>query len=224
MADRSVSYPLRQIPLHLIAEILAKSEYMQQLGVAVLSHRIFYDAFNQRRHFIIRNIITNQIPPDELSFAIILQESTRIDVSDSDAVRTFLTERSEVIRRDTLSPFAKLSASEATIISHNHTAVESLIHGFADEVILICSERLQVHHSRELTQRERFRLSRAFYRYQLMCNLFCVRDDSAFSDEDCTKYFFSIYSPWVNEQLVCVYAYLERSICNGASSKFPCSV
>ncbi|CAM1510994.1 Fc.00g085070.m01.CDS01 [Cosmosporella sp. VM-42] len=133
MASPAAFYPLRQTPLHLIAEILAQLDSMQQLGVAVLSHRIFFDAFNQRRHFIIGNIIGNQIPPDELYFAIMLFESTQIDTSDADATRNFLTGRSEAVLGDVFSPLAKLSASDATIISRNHTAVDSLIQDYVVE-------------------------------------------------------------------------------------------
>ncbi|KAJ0324575.1 hypothetical protein COL922a_013674 [Colletotrichum nupharicola] len=47
-----------------------------------------------------------------------------------------------------------------------------------------------------------------------MCNLFCVPYDvgSRLVDEDITRYFFHPFSPWVNEQILCVYRYLERKV------------
>ncbi|MCJ1402995.1 hypothetical protein MMC11_006217 [Xylographa trunciseda] len=57
---------------------------------------------------------------------------------------------------------------------------------------------------------ERRRIERAFYRFELYCNLFRERKygDDRFSPEEQRDIFFASYTPWENEQLACIHDYL----------------
>jgi hypothetical protein len=51
-----------------------------------------------------------------------------------------------------------------------------------------------------------------------MCNLFCTHrnTDEELCEVERKEFFFGFHSPWVNEQLVCVYSFLERTVTKGA--------
>ncbi|KAG5806140.1 hypothetical protein H9Q74_009496 [Fusarium xylarioides] len=77
-----------------------------------------------------------------------------------------------------------------------------------------------------LSPGENYRISRAFYRFQIHRNLFLDKeeeidlfssydddeDEDSSSDSELKKLFFDRHSPWVNEQLACVYDFLETRL------------
>lgn len=63
-----------------------------------------------------------------------------------------------------------------------------------------------------LSPAEHFRFCRAFYRVELVSTLFRCGP----SHEDMNRWFFSRHPPWENEQLACVYAYLETKLDQGS--------
>jgi hypothetical protein len=209
---------LKQIPLHVVATILAELDSIEQLGSVILAHRVFLVAFNDNRLHVTTSIIRNQIPASLLPFATALHESTKIDAGDYDAVRSLLTRLAEAIFNPprAISSLVRFSISEAAIISKSYKAIGLLCQDFANISIPLLNNRLGLDHPQEILQQEKFRLGRAFYRYQLMCNLFCLGEEEALSEEPSLQ-FFRIFSPWVNEQLICVYAYLEAKVCKGES-------
>jgi len=71
-----------------------------------------------------------------------------------------------------------------------------------------------------LSQAELNRFERAFYRYELYCNLFKDYNYPFLSLEEQKYVFFSKFSPWENEQLDCVHGYLLRLIAPGKLSDF----
>lgn len=118
-----------------------------------------------------------------------------------------------------VSSLAKLSITGAANISKSYTAIEFLCQDFANTSIPLLNDGLGFAHHHQISQLEKFRLGRAFYRHQLMCNLFCLTEDEPLPDEERSQRFFHIFSPWVNEQLACAYAYLEAKVCEGEDQK-----
>ncbi|KAH7152228.1 hypothetical protein B0J13DRAFT_258131 [Dactylonectria estremocensis] len=213
MADTS-SNSLQQLPLHLVARILAELETIQQLGSAILSHRIFLLAFNDNLHSVTSDIIASQIPSDVLPFALALEESTRVNKKSADAISSVLVRLESRIRipADTFPCLLRLSASQAASISKSYTLVEILSDGLVEEAIPVLNERLLLSHPLHTSPSERFRLSRAFFRYQLMCELLCYPMSARGATKGHFSLFFQNFSPWVNDQLVCAYTYLERKV------------
>ncbi|OTA64263.1 hypothetical protein K449DRAFT_421626 [Hypoxylon sp. EC38] len=211
---------LTELPLHIVAGILAKLDAIQQLFSAILSHRIFRDAFKDNFHSVARGIITTQIPPETLPFLIALRESTRVNARDYTAARDLLmrlTTATSGMTSATLPPSAHLSLSDYNFLSRNYAEAEFLARSMAEEVIPIATQRLSLNrHSSEISQQENFRLTRAFLRFQLMVNLFCLDENIERSIDGETNHllylFFCSFSPWVNGQLVSVYVYLERKV------------
>ncbi|RSL92240.1 hypothetical protein CEP52_013929 [Fusarium oligoseptatum] len=210
-----MAHPLESLPLHVISQILEHLGTIQQLGMTVLSHRVFYTALKDNLHSVVGGILTRQIPEHVLPFAVTLRESERIKPGDHKAIAQFLS-RFEAAVLDpaaTLASLNKLSLSDYADLSRTYAAVESLRRGISKDAIHLVN-KFGLLQSPILSQSESFRLDRAFFRYQIMCNLFCPPDASSPQDEleDLAEKYFSMFSPWVNEQLVCVYAYLERKV------------
>lgn len=57
------------------------------------------------------------------------------------------------------------------------------------------------------------RIQRAFYRFEVYCNLF--QNPERFDFREQRDIFFLKFSDWENEQLACMYDYLFRVICPG---------
>ncbi|KAH6987643.1 hypothetical protein BKA56DRAFT_728488 [Ilyonectria sp. MPI-CAGE-AT-0026] len=210
------SSPLQRLPLHLVAGILVHLGSFQHLGCAILSHRVFLLAFKDNVRSITSGIITAQIPPEILPFAIALLESTCIDPRNHDAAETLLMNlNTSIINPSNAVPhLLRASVSQIVFMSKSYEAVESLRHGLVEELIPVLNEKMGLSHSRQISQQERFRLDRAFFRFQLMCSLFSRGKGAIHPTERHTELFFHSFSPWVNEQLICVYAYLERKVCD----------
>ncbi|KAH9235466.1 hypothetical protein K456DRAFT_1723630 [Colletotrichum gloeosporioides 23] len=194
------SNPLQRVSLHVVAEILTHLDSFKQLGLAILT----------------RSIITNQISDVTLPFALVLLKSAKLSGDDHDGIRNLLdhliTDISEPCHA--AAALINLSLDEYAILSKNHAAVESLRDDFSREAIPAFVERFELEHAEHLNPQETFRLDRAFYRYQIMCNLYCGRKgfERNLSPIDREYPFFSEFSPWVNEQLICVYYYLENKV------------
>lgn len=219
--------PLLQLPLHIIAIVLGRLGTIQELYPVLLSHRIFRDALDDNLHSVARHIVTRQIPANTLPFTIALLESTWIRGSRPDAVRDILTRLETACSSETIDfifpPASRLSISDYAYLSKIYTAAESLSKSFTDEVIPIADAKIRLPRlSREVTQQENFRLNRAFLRYQLMVNLFCA-EENPFENGNETRQnlaqFFSMFSPWVNEQLTCVYHFLLRKFTDGKTNE-----
>ncbi|KAJ4177747.1 hypothetical protein NW767_014896 [Fusarium falciforme] len=210
-----MAHTLESLPLHVISQILEHLGTIQQLGMTVLSHRVFYIAFRDNIHSVAGGILTRQAPEHLLPFAVTLRESEQIKPGDHEAISQFLP-RFEAAVLDpaaTLASLNKLSLSDYADLSRTYAAVESLRRGISKDTIHLVN-KFGIHQSPILSQSESFRLDRAFFRYQIMCNWFCPPDASSQQDEleELVEKYFSMFSPWVNEQLVCVYAYLERKV------------
>lgn len=218
------SNPLQRVSLHVVAEILTHLDSFKQLGLAILSHRVFHNALHDNLHYVARSIITNQISDVTLPFALVLLKSARLSGDDHDGIRNLLdhliTDISEPCHA--AAALINLSLDEYAILSKNHAAVESLRDDFSREAIPAFVERFELEHAEHLNPQEKFRLDRAFYRYQIMCNLYCGRKgfERNLSPIDRRYPFFSEFSPWVNEQLICVYYYLENKVVTGMCRRY----
>lgn len=215
--------PLQHLPLHLVAGILGHLGSFQHLGSAIQSHRVFLLAFKDNVRSITTGIITAQIPAGILPFAIALLESTSVDPGDRDAVETLLMDLNKsILDPSNAAPhLLNASVSQLVLMSKSYEAVESLRHGLVEELIPVLNRKMGLSHPRQISQHERFRLDRAFFRFQLMCSLFS-RGKTTTHPEHHSDLFFHSFSPWVNEQLICIYAYLERKVCNGECTLFLC--
>ncbi|RSL85790.1 hypothetical protein CEP51_003143 [Fusarium floridanum] len=225
---------ITSLPLHLVADILRLLDNIQLLPPVVLSHRIFYSALLDTPSLPL-DILRSQIPENLLPLAIAAytsQKSVR-DLHGLDA-ESFLTKCYDT----PLGGLLHLSLGQAIQVGRIDDALSEL----RDEFTLCSLRRLYGVNSDEpisddqgLSAGEEYRISRALYRFQIYRNLFLDKevldkeqdlfpsgygDDDYYDDEEedtkpekkQKKLFFDRHSPWVNEQLACVYDYLETRL------------
>lgn len=84
------SSPLLELPLHLLCMVLAQLDSMQSLGSAIISHSLFYNAFNDDTKRVVRSILRNQIPPELICYAEATFKAQVVDNNDGKEVSKLL--------------------------------------------------------------------------------------------------------------------------------------
>ncbi|KAF4956156.1 hypothetical protein FGADI_3967 [Fusarium gaditjirri] len=217
------------LPLHLIADILRLLDHIQELPPILLSHRIFYSALLDTPS-LPAEIIRNQIPDNLLPLAFTAFKSHQsVRETSGISVEEFLSHCYSNSVQNVDGSQLHLTVGEALEV----VRVNDALSGLRDEFAL-CSLR-KLHGVKQdepmasdhgLSPGEYYRISRAFYRFQIYRNLFLDKeqvvdlfpsydddeDEDLSSDNELKKLFFDRHSPWVNEQLACVYEFLETRL------------
>lgn len=210
--------PLLRLPLHTIAHILSNVKTIQELGPIILSHSIFRDALQENFHSVVSAIIMRRVPDGTLPYLLALVGSQRLSLSNPAAVKQLLGLAASPcpVALSTLG----LSKAEYAYMNSSCSSAKAIYRQMALELKPLCNAPKKRHY---VNPWERFRISRAVFRYQLMCNLFChqlclIRRQAfgpRFDDEELKRLFFSSFSPWVNEELMCVFVFLRRKVAQG---------
>ncbi|KAI7764610.1 hypothetical protein LZL87_003815 [Fusarium oxysporum] len=217
------------LPLHLIADILRLLDNIQELPPILLSHPIFYSALLDTPSLPVE-IIRNQIPDNLLPLAFTAFKSQQsVRETSGISVEEFLTHCYNNSMRNVDGSQLHLTVGEALEI----VRVNDALSGLRDEFALCSLRKLHGVNQDEpiasdhgLSPGEYYRISRAFYRFQIYRNLFLDKeqevdlfpshdddeDEDLSSDNELKKLFFDRHSPWVNEQLACVYDFLETRL------------
>lgn len=218
--------PLHRVPSHVVAYILSHLGTVQDLGVAIRSHRIFLYAFRDAPHSIPRDIVKEQIPDNVLPFVIALLESTQVNRDDRatgtravlDRLAAALSDNGETAKKR----LTTLSLPDLAFCSLNYATSESLTQVMTQDVKGLARSSLKFKcklSNHKPTLDETFRITRAFLRFQILCNLFCVADSDnpLFEDDanDLRTSFYSPFSPWVNEHIMCVFSWSQKMVCAG---------
>lgn len=223
-----------QMPLHLISLILSELDSMQSLGCAILSHSSVYAAFNENPKTVMFRILLNQIPPNLMVYAAITYEASLEEYRSTRKLHELFSWVSD--HRNIEPPYfyedsylrMKLEDRSsgpafAASLSKTHMLVEHFTDRYLSDTLPLAArdlfEQSQINTERP-SENEVFRIRRAFYRFQLHCNMTCGEDDNPDSDgqeddeddpvgRDRAYLFFLHFPPWVNEQLACIQDYLE---------------
>lgn len=238
--------PITSLPLHLVADILRLLDNIQLLPPVVLSHRIFYSALLDTPSLPL-DILRSQVPENLLPLAVAAytsQKSVR-DLNGLDA-EAFLTRCYDCPLQDVHGGLLHLSLGQALQVGRIDDALSELREEFTlcslRRLYGVNSDE-SISGDQGLSAGETYRISRALYRFQIYRNLFLNKEvldkeqglfPSGYGDDDYQgeeveeeedinpdkkqkKLFFDRHSPWVNEQLACVYDYLETRLTGGAS-------
>ncbi|KAF4502269.1 hypothetical protein FAGAP_1509 [Fusarium agapanthi] len=217
------------LPLHLIADILRLLDNIQELPPILLSHRIFYSALLDTPSLPV-DIIGSQIPDNLLPLAFTAFKSQKsVRETSSISVEEFLTHCYNNSMRNVDGSQLHLTVGEAVEV----VRVNDVLSGLRDEFALCSLRKLHgvnqdepIESDQGLSPGECYRISRAFYRFQIHRNLFLDKEqeidlfpsydddenEDSSSDNELKKLFFDRHSPWVNEQLACVYDFLETRL------------
>src|SRR5688572_23601164 len=168
-------HSIEDVPLHVVASILGQLDTIQQLKVTASSHSTFRDALKDNVRSTVQSVVANEIPEDILPFSLALLESSRAAPIDAQAVPNVMKNLKDRTSSPTLASehLADLTLSDFDFLSRNHTAVKSLGEKFCGDSLPLFAKWLDPESTHEAALRDYFRIHRALYRHQIMCNLLC---------------------------------------------------
>lgn len=204
---------ITQLPCEIVGAILGNLDHLQFLLLALLACRHFYNSFKES-HGVEASILRQQITPALIPYSVTLMEASRLPPPL--VASSVLGLLDELYRRpDRLA--ARLKTFPITMI-RNMCLTHDAIHALATDFAISAFNRIPSRNistgtstSVALSPLEHFRFCRAFYRVELFYTLF---RDGGFQN-DPKPWFFSSHPPWENEQLGCVYEYLEARLAEG---------
>ncbi|KAF5670336.1 hypothetical protein FCIRC_8974 [Fusarium circinatum] len=222
--------PIQKLPVHVISEILGCLDNWKQLAIALQSHRVFNNAFkdgpDRNRQEICRKILLNQVATRLLPYAVASLESSRrngdfskIDKIISDYLvdtpsETFspleIFRKWEETRRASVPRMTDL-LSDYVFMTREYALITSLRIDMASEIIPVLKQYGIEKNIKTMTPTEIFRFDRAFFS-ALTCFHCCPL--SHFDGEKARDKFELAHSSWVNEQMMCVHAFLSRKLTN----------
>ena len=205
---------ITQLPCEIVATILASLDHLSFLPPTLLACRHFYTSFKES-HGIEASILRRQITPALVPHAVALMEASRLP-------RPFIASSVADLLDDLYNQPACLAARLPMLppnlirqMGRTHEAIHALAIDFAtsaqdcipprDAASTGASTRIA------LSSLEYFRFCRAFYRVDLFYSLFRT---GSFGDS-MNPWFFSRHPPWENEQLGCIYEYLDARFARG---------
>lgn len=221
-----------RLPLHLVGMILMQLDDMQTLGSAILSHSLLYASYQDFGvHKVTLSVLENQIPRDVMPYAIMAFRAQNVDHTNEEACRRVL--RSRRCRRQGLRPlewFLKhgLDAEKdavptfAVALRKTHLVVQHFCDRFIQRTLPLAQEflgkDLTCSHPSLITasDKEIYRVQKALYRFQVFCDLRNRYRSDPYSENVRDNYTSPLQvilrdcSPWVNEQLACIYDFLEN--------------
>lgn len=170
-------------------------------------------------NLVINQVLMRVIPPDLLPEAFAVYKSSRLPSTNRGIVQDFLHDYFTSLSH--ISHFWTLN--EAASLEQFHELVQL----FTTDFVARALSKNPVTGSPEksepalITERELYRIQRAFYRFELYCNLF-KRNEKCRNPirppplvipfEDQSRLFFHRFAPWENEQLACIHDFLLRVI------------
>lgn len=221
------SFP--QMPLHLISLVLSELDSIQSLGSAILSHSSMYAAFNENPKTIMFRILLNQIPPNLMTYAAITHEASKDENRTNRRLKRLFS--TSLDRSDSHTPefqewylwwrlnHQNSGPAFASSLSKTHLLVKHFTRRFLSDTLPLADRDLFgecQHNTKPPSRREIYRIRRAFYRFQLYCNIINNNPEPLEGPIHRAHLFFKYFSPWVNEQLACIHDYLEGILSKGA--------
>lgn len=199
---------ITDLPLEVISSILRELDGVSSLPSALLACKHFFNAFSADRK-LAYDILRRCIGSESLPYAVANFEASRLpQPCDKASAKDLLDRLFE--RPAQLAEHAKaMGIGELVKIGNLHDIVNSLATDFMCEAWSLLGQADLILSSSEYT-----RVCRAFHRVELFFSLF-RKDDRDFGTENERQLFMKRYSPWVVEQIGCVYDYLEKRLSKG---------
>lgn len=210
---------IEKFPVELKQALLSALSDVPTLRSAARSCSSFYHAFLSAEELITTQVVKNHIDADVLPEAVVALKSFRSQPFTRQGVADFVDNH----LRSRMSPPDSWTLSEAFPLGNLHSSVERFASEFIAEMLNTSSEFAYVDAppAWPVSRHEMNRIQRAFYRFEIYCNL--LRDPDVSQAIDIGKPFFSKFAYWENEQLGCVHDYLFRAVCPGMNIPYPSS-
>ncbi|KAH6618258.1 hypothetical protein B0J18DRAFT_274918 [Chaetomium sp. MPI-SDFR-AT-0129] len=239
--------PIHGLPTEIVAQILGCLDSRSLLST-ILAHPLFHATFQLFQQHVLKEILLRLVPPQLLPLAFATYEAESIDYSDWNRIRRLL-DRVHVGQGQAASspspglrlPPFPLTHRMVAAIERVHRMVEYFTHDLTRQAIPRFNHIFETIRPATISPSEELRILRAFYRFQLYCNIFGRKAIDSARQANLTapesenwedrwarmelsrnarekntrrelKSFFWPWPPWANEQLACVFEYLETVI------------
>lgn len=209
---------LEKFPSELKQEILSALPDVVSLRSAALSCPPFYHALIDAERLITTRVLKNQFKVDVLPEAIAALKSSQSQPWTRQRVCDFVDEHLQC----RMAPPDSWTLSEALRLSTLYCCVQYFTGKFVGEMFNASSAFAYIDAPPAwwpLSPNETNRVQRAFYRFEIYCNLF--RGSQRFDVREQRDLFFFKFSHWENEQLACLHDYLFRAMCPGMNALGP---
>jgi hypothetical protein len=209
---------IERLPLELKQDLLAALADLASLRSAALSCPSMYHAFVNAEKLITNQVVNNQIDAAVLPEAVGALKSSRPQPWTRQGVGDFIHHH---LQARTYLPHS-LTLSEAWALGRLHSGVERFAAEFIAEMLNPSSvfAHIDAPPGWAVSKNETNRVQRAFYRFEVYCNLF--RGFQEFQPGETEKLFLFNFSYWENEQLACIHDYLFRAVCPGMDVSVSC--
>ncbi|KAF9765755.1 hypothetical protein IL306_001895 [Fusarium sp. DS 682] len=199
-------------PLDILHHVLLAVDSTADLSSLIRASPTIYQHYVQHRTFWLRNCFELELGPSIVdAFTVHLCNTTefRTKRTKDNILRFIETYRSQ--RRQYYTPQSVLLDKEQIIpvVAFHSKTVKPLASQF---VTWTQSHHASLSSPAQLSTTEARRILRAFYRYQLFCNLFGLVGQSRqgiCTSEERLEWFLDIFEPWEIEEILCVNAFVE---------------
>ncbi|TVY73585.1 hypothetical protein LSUE1_G006855 [Lachnellula suecica] len=196
---------MERLPVETQQAIMLALPDAESLKSLALSCRSLFGAFKDAELLVTRQVVLNEIASGVLPEAVAVLEASFTTTWDRSSVQGFMSRHFDA----RITPSRNWTLSDALSV----TKIQSHISYFAEDFFLKSSSMQSFgSHVLPLSENERLRIDRAFYRFEIYCNLFRDFKNPLFALSEQRVVFFSRFSPWENEQLACVHEYLLRVV------------
>lgn len=197
------------LPPELAPAILSQAPDAPTLKNLILSGPSFYHGFFATPKQIIKSVLLNEFGPELLPEALATYNSLRLPRIEFDSVREDLL----LAIRNTWEMPDNWTLSDSLALSKILSDVEY----FTSEFSIAWSHPPKgtiTTDEEPITQTEKQRVRRAFFRFQFYCNLF-QRHEGRPGPDARKQIFFDQFAPWELEQLATIYDYLLERLSIG---------
>ena len=240
--NQDIYYPpqkpsLERLPTEIQSAILLNIRDVVSLKTLIRASPTYHNAYLSQRHAILKQVLSNSIHPDVLYDAYSAVHSNKTissNVEDRAAkVDAFLSEYER--NRDGWTPPEQLDLESVSRLARLQLQVQ---HATEDLCQVVFSSHPftgePLGHGEQLSLHEIRRFCRAFYHFEIFCNLFRQRRDMTVEDNlrhasnedeetvsemdfiEKSSQFLSLFNPWEVEELACVrdflYNYYRRML------------
>lgn len=213
--DRSIPFRktfLGLLPIEVKLVIMSALPDVWSLTSTALTCSSLYRILADNEALLTSKVLLNETNFDILPEAVAALESSRLKPWTRQHIRDFTFQHLHARKL----PTQRYALSDALHISKLYYHVRYFAVDFASKTL---AKRPVSGHleptSAPPSQAELTRIQRAFYRFEIYCNLFRDPERTLFSVAEQRDVFFSCFSPWENEQLACIHDYLFRVVSPG---------
>ena len=199
---------LQDLPWELIQHILSLLPDAKSLHSASVSCRLLRDSFRSHEHSICSDIANNVFDHECLHEVFATYSSARTAAKNWSLSKTrrFIDWYVSPKNQSFAPKFLRLKMLHS--MDRLHLCIQNLVDDFSQSAISDKNREADRETSPTITATERRRFIRAFYRFEIYCNIFGSRIKKPFRLEELAHVLFNRFAPWETEQLACVHDFL----------------